>query len=227
MRGSSRITDDALQAVIIMQARHTICYVPYPVHAYTLTMPAGICALFHLESRADVYGWYAQAQQQHYDAGFFMIENFYADHATRLYRSVGDGMQGRWRRETPTPADDLRCPVEEELRHELERLQSAFISEWLFFPADPQHRQEVEQYQARSLPLHAFNVQSRRLNQLDDSQPIWRHQSRGCDNNILHYLQQCWPFAGQELFLWPQPAPLPRFRRYDELDIPSMKKGRP
>ncbi len=189
-------------------------------------MPAAISALFYVEHRSDVFGWHAQARRSRYSAAFFMIENFYADHATSLFRSIEDDVYGAWHRLMPPLGQDLRCPVPEPINHELDRLQSIFIDEWLFFSSDPQNGHELARYQAQRLPLHAFNVRSRRLAQLDHTLPIWVHQSPGNNPDILDLLQKCWRFYGKEEILSAEALPQPSFRRYDQIDNFFTKKGR-
>ncbi|WP_161993158.1 hypothetical protein [Lacisediminimonas profundi] len=224
---STRQTRQASSCVLLrMQPKHLIRYAPHPVHSHPVPIQAGISALFYIEHRSDVFGWYAQAKRARYGAAFFMIENFYSDHATSLFCSVEDDVYGQWRREMPPSEQEIRCPVPELLRHELERLQSAFIDEWLFFTSDPMHPEQSGHYRACRLPLQAFNVQSRRLGHLDRSQPVWSHQSAGSNPDILDFLQKCWRFYRKALILSFEPAPFQAIRRYDEVDTSSTKKGR-
>lgn len=209
-----------------MQAKYLLRYRPHTIHSLSDSLPAGICALMYVEHRSDVFGWYAQARRMNHTAAFFMIENFYAEHATRMYRSEQADVQGSWRREVPLAGDSMRCPLPEPFCHELERLHSSFVEEWLFFPGDPAHRAEVEEYRTRTLPLHAFNIRPRRLRRLQRDQDGWSHDSAGSDQNILDFLQKTWRVQGQELFLYPGFIPTAARRRYDELVISSTKKGR-
>ena len=209
-----------------MQPKHVIRYAPEPVHSFPVSIPAAISALFYFEHRADVYGWYAEARRMRYNAAFFMIEDFYTANATALFRSVEDDVYGPWRCEMPRSQQQIRSPVPELLRHDLEHLQSTFIDEWLFFPADPLHRREVQQYVARGLPQHAFNVRTRRLGQFDDRYPVWTHESPGSNSEIIDFLQKNWRFYGKEPFLsveFPVHGP---DQRIDQFEIPAMKKRR-
>ena len=198
-----------------MQARHLIHYVPHPVQAPGLFLPAGIAALMYLEIGSDIYGWFAQARHARYSAAFFMIENYYAERATVLCRSLEDDVHGPWERGWPPPAQDIRTPVPEALGHELEHLQSTFMDEWLFFVLDPQSRAEIDCYRRAELPLHAFNVRYRRLGKMCgdgtgfpsfncEAHQQWTHQSAGADPNIHDLLHKCWRFDDQALFLAPQ-----------------------
>lgn len=208
-----------------MQAKHVILYAPSPIHSLPISVPAAVSALFYVEDRADVIGWYAQSRRSRYSAAFFMIENFYANRAPSLFRSVEDDVYGPWRRLVPQPEQEVRCPLSEPLRHELERLQSLFIDEWLFFPSDPRHDKEVEAYRSRQLPLHAFNVRERRLGRFNQHAPVWVHQTPGNNPEVLDLLQKCWRFYGKEAILSTGAIPPQRYNRYDEVDISSPKKG--
>lgn len=188
-----------------MQARHLIHYVPQPVHAPGLNLPAGIAALLYLDRGSDVYGWFAQARGAHYSAAFFTIENFYAERTPLVCRSMEDDVHGLWERQLPPPVQEIRSPVPEALGHELERLQSAFVDEWLFFLVDPHSLSEVEHYRRAGLPLHAFNIRVRRLGKLSadgaarpsfslPSHQQLSHQSVGTDPNIYDLLRKCWRF---------------------------------
>lgn len=194
-----------------MQARHVIQYVPYPVHGPGLALPAGIAALLYLERGQDVCGWYAQARRSRYSAAFFMVENFYAERVGLVARSMEDDVHGPWQREFPLPLQQIRSPLPEVLGHELERLQCAFMDEWLFFPEDPQDIAEVSRYHSADLPLYAFNVRCRRLSRLSASgygfnnassgnHREWTHSSTGADPNLFEFLQKCWRLNDMALY---------------------------
>lgn len=196
-----------------MQARHLIHYVPHSVAGPGMALPAGIAALLYVELGSDVYGWYAQSRRSRYSAAFFVIEKFYAERASLVARSMEDDVHGPWERELPMPVQEIRSPVPEALGHELERLQSAFIDEWLFFPGDPESAAELAHYRDADLPLFAFNVRSRRLTRLwsdgrayhdgSGAHQEWTHQSAGADPNIFDLLQKCWRLDACETALGP------------------------
>lgn len=182
--------------------------------------------MFYIERGVDVYGWYAEARRARYRAAFFMIENFYAEHATLLYRSVEDDVYATWIREVPGPGPSLRCPVEDNLAHELERLQSAFIDEWLFFADDPAQSAEADAFARSALPTFAFNVRSRRLGQLDQTRAVWTHRSPGTNGDILDFLHKCWRFSGKEIFLPEAGFAAPRQARREALALSSHRHRR-
>lgn len=198
-----------------MQARHLIHYVPHAVQAPGLFLPAGIGALMYVERGADVYGWFAQARHTRYSAAFFMIENYYAQQTAVVYRSLEDDVYSAWERELPGPVREVRNPIPDALGHELERLQSAFMDEWLFFVLDPHSGPEVESYRRVDLPLHAFNIRYRRLGKMvadgqrDAPWPFdeplqWLHQSSGADPNIHDLLNKCWRIDHHGINLKPE-----------------------
>ena len=87
-----------------------------------------LSALFYIEDGNDLYCWHAQLCDHNLIAAFYAIEDFYADQASVLHRSLEDDVHGPW----VTLAEDstlqgVRCPVPEALRHELERLQLRFV----------------------------------------------------------------------------------------------------
>lgn len=209
-----------------MQPKVIIRYAPHPVNVGWLRCPVAVSALFYLEDHANVFGWYAQARRTRHCAAFFMIENFYAQHQTVLYRSLADDVYDAWQREAPPPVQPVRCPVPEEMRHELERLQSAFIDEWLFYGAEPEYQAELEAYQRRKLGLCAFNVRSKRLAQLNQDEHVWRYNTASSNMAVADFLQSCWSFDARSGFVLPNAYPSEPFRRYDEVDISSTKKGR-
>lgn len=151
-----------------------------------------VSALFYVESETDVYGWHIQADGHHFSAAFFMIENFYANRATVLYRSLEDDVYGAWTTDFPPTDHAVRCPLPEPVRHELERLQSQFVEEWLFFENDPVAEPELAFYEKQPLPVHAVNIKSRKINRLEKRKAEWEHSTPGIDANLVDFLQKHW-----------------------------------
>jgi hypothetical protein len=167
-----------------MQPKYTISYAPDKL--------GSVFALFYFESHADIYGWHIEAKSHYFSAAFFMIENFYADHATRLYRSIQDDVYGPWTVDYPPTKGEIRCPVPESVGHELERLQSRFVEEWLFFGDDPHIAAEQSAYRLLGLHVHEVNIRSRRLARLDKDGRIWTYSSAGVDPNVADLLRKYW-----------------------------------
>jgi hypothetical protein len=151
-----------------------------------------VFALFYYESNADLYGWHIEAKGHYFSAAFFMIENFYTNRATRLYRSIQDDVYGPWITDYPPNRDEIRCPAPESVCHELERLQSMFVEEWLFFQDDPHIAAEVQSYQTHALPVQEVNIKWRRLNRFEKKEPHWTCMASGVDLNVVDLLRKYW-----------------------------------
>ena len=139
-----------------------------------------------------VYGWYIGAVGQSFAAAFFALEDFYSSRPTRFFRSVEDDLYGPWVEQSSPGVVDARNPVPDTLAHELARLQSAFIAEWLFFADVPEAAAEIAAYERLGLPVREVNIQSRQFDKFDRTQPVWRFALPGTDLNLIEYLARCW-----------------------------------
>lgn len=164
---------------------------------YLPNRPGSVWALFYIESDADLYGWCTEAAGPRFSASFFMIENFYTNRTTCLYRSVQDDVYGEWLEDAPRVMEGIRCPVPEPVRHELERIQSNFVEEWLFFATDPIVDTEFDAYRTHGFPIQAVNVKSRRLNRLDKASRYWVHNTPHMDLHVVEFLQKYGRFNGK------------------------------
>lgn len=154
--------------------------------------PSSVSALFYVEYGIDVCGWYAHAEQKAFSAAFFMLENFYVERSSALYRSLEDDVYGPWTNDC-VPIDlQIRSPLPELLRHELERIQSNFVDEWLFFEIDPGASTEMHAYACHHLPIHSLNIKSRKLNRLERRNAIWEYRTPGVDQNVMEFVQKYW-----------------------------------
>jgi hypothetical protein len=151
-----------------------------------------IFALFYFELGVDLYGWHIEARNLYFSAAFFMVENFYANRAPRLYRSVEDDVYGPWTTDYPPTKDEIRCPIPESIGHELERTQSRFVEEWLFFKNDIDIGTELVAYGEHELPVHEVNIKARRLPRLHKEGGAWTHATPGIDLNIVQLLRKYW-----------------------------------
>lgn len=167
-----------------MQPKYYISYLP--------DKPGHVFALLEFESDADIYGWHIEAKNGYFSAAFFMIENFYADRATHLYRSILDDVYGPWTADYPPSRGEIRSPVPESVGHELERLQSRFVEEWLLFPDDPHIESERGAYRAHGLHLEAVNIRSKRLGRMDKDARAWTYMTPGTDLNVVDLLRTYW-----------------------------------
>lgn len=167
-----------------MQPKTQIRYLP--------DEPSSVAMLFYVESGVDVYGWYSHAEKDNFSAAFFMLENFYIDRPSALYRSIEDDVYGPWLSDCPPSDIEIRCPLPEPVRHELERLQSNFADDWLFFENDPAVAQEFLAYGNHRLVIHAVNVKSKKLNRLEKNKGDWEYKSQGMDLNLMDFIQKHW-----------------------------------
>jgi hypothetical protein len=154
--------------------------------------PSCVSALFYVEYGVDVYGWYTHAEGSSFSAAFFMLENFYVNRSTELYRSIEDDVYGSWTSDFPSIDSEIRCPLPEPVRHELERLQSNFVDEWLFFQNDPAASLELRAYASHQLLIHSVNIKSRKLNRLDKTKTSWEHKTSGIDSNVMEFVEKHW-----------------------------------
>lgn len=160
--------------------------------SYSPGKAGAVFALFYFESGEDIYGWHIETRERYFSAAFFMIEDFYAKREPRLYRSVEDDVYSAWTIDHPPTRNQIRCPLSDTLLHELERLQSLFVEEWLFFENDANIESERTAYQAHGLPVHVANIKWRRLHRLHKSGADWTHATPGTDMNVVQFLRKYW-----------------------------------
>lgn len=151
---------------------------------------APLSGCFYLENGRELYGWHLQSKGHRFAAAFFMLENFYEPSKTALYRSVEDDVYGPWMSDSPRLGEEMRCPLPESVQHELERLQSIFVQEWLFFENDPDAEHEIALYDRAHLSVHAVNVKFRKLSRLVRTQRRWEYCTPGFNFHLLDYLQK-------------------------------------
>jgi hypothetical protein len=163
--------------------------------AYISYSPAklgSVFALFYFEAGTDIYGWHIESRNLYFSAAFFMIEKFYAAGVPRLYRSMQDDVYGHWISDFPPAPDQIRSPIPEAIGHELERLQSRFVEEWLFFKNDAPNDPEFHEYQSIGLPINEVNIKARRLHRLQKNGLSWTYTQPGTDPNIIQLLRKYW-----------------------------------
>lgn len=78
-----------------------------------------------------------------------------------LYHSVDDDVYGTRVIQASYGESEVRCPLPELVRHELERIQSQFVVEWFFFDNDPAAGLELLEYGERKIPVLALNIKSK------------------------------------------------------------------
>lgn len=165
-------------------------YIAYAPHGAGL-----MCAVVYFEQGADVAGWWTGARGYEYHSAYFKLEHFFSTKPTRFYVTDGMDLYGGWKflYSAREPALDKPLPVEDAVSHELNRLQSMFVSEWLFFEDEANAGAECEAYEKLQLPVQHANIQSRRLHKFDESQPVWIYRSHDFDLDVIDYLQEYWP----------------------------------
>lgn len=169
------------------------------IHIQYLPDSGSLAALFYVELEKDIYGWFMNAAEQRFSAAFFMLENFYAMSASALYRSTEDDVYSPWMIDSPPRAHLIECPLPELLSHEMERLQSVFVEEWLFFDADPAAAEEIQQYEMANMRVHNVNIRLRKIHRLDQQQAVWQYRTPGSDLNIVDFIQKHWRVSGRLL----------------------------
>lgn len=145
-------------------------------------------ALLHIEAQSDVYGWFLESADRRFSAAFFMLEDFYAQRAAVLYSSMSNDAYGLWIRDQPPAAVPVRCPVPEHVVHDLERLKSKLVQDWLCFAGEPMDAAGTALYDRHGMRARAVNIKPRRLTRLASGRNGWHHWSAGFDPNVLDYL---------------------------------------
>jgi len=166
-----------------------------------------VSACFYVESGDELYGWRLYSKSHRFGAAFFMLENFYADHKANLYRSVEDDVYGPWISDFPRRREEIRCPLPELLRHELERFQSVYVQEWFFFENDPDAESEISLYENHALPVCAVNIRFRKLSRLTKQQNRWEYRMPGFDRHVLDYMKKHFRFTEIVTEKW-KPLPI-------------------
>ena len=168
--------------------------------SYARKKPCALTALFYIEKEIDLYGWYLVAGSECLSHAFFMIENFYSEISPVLYRSLADDVYEPWTMDFPPAQSSIRCPLPAEIGHELERMQSRFIEEWLFFQNDVNGSAgvaaavaaEVAAFHAHGLPIQMANIRGRKMQCFDKHADVWRHVTAGADVNVAEFLEKHW-----------------------------------
>jgi hypothetical protein len=167
-----------------MQPRVYLAYTP---------RGAGVAAAgFYVVAGDDVFGWYAGARGHDHVATYFALERYFSDRSAAWSESRDDDVHGPWVTGTGRAATEVPCPVPEDVRHELARIASAFVAEWLFYADDPGAAREAEAYAALGLPVQPVNVRASELRRFDQSGPTWIYVSPGTDLNVFAAVSRHW-----------------------------------
>jgi hypothetical protein len=155
-------------------------------------------ALFYAVRAENIYGWLTRERDGGCAAAFFALERYYSTADTMFCRSLDDDVYGKWIEQTAPVSTEIASPVPEAERHELARLQSAFVSEWVFYPGDPRDHGEVEAYRKLGLPVRPVNVRSSQFHRFDQNRPVWVYASPRIDLNVVLYLKKRLPLDARE-----------------------------
>ncbi|MBC7514171.1 MAG: hypothetical protein H7234_07020 [Herminiimonas sp.] len=149
-------------------------------------------ALLYVEVRADVCGWFLDATARHYRVAFFMLENFYATAPAVLYRSVTDDVYGSWVRDEPPATHIIRCPLPENVVHEIEPLKSKLMQDWLTFDDGPTLLPNAARLpkQDAGRPECAVSIKPSKLSRLKRGTAGLHYATPGFDANVVDYLQK-------------------------------------
>lgn len=163
--------------------------------AYAPQGPGVMCAVFYVVHEKDVYGWWIGSEEGEFPPAYFMLENFYSTRDTRFYATQGNDVYGGCiidYTEGHKPLDEP-LPLPQDLCHELEQQQSAFVREWLFFADDRDAATEVAAYEQTGLPVQPVNIREKRLHKFERHGPVWTYASPGIDMNLIDYIRERWP----------------------------------
>ena len=155
-----------------------------------------VCALFYIEHGEDVYGWWSGTRDTTRHSVYFRVERFFTTRSRQLYTTDGMDLYRGWayvhRSRTPT-ALVKPVPLDEDIVHELDRVQGWFAAEWLFGADDPHVDEERFAYDRLGLPLQPLNVHSRQIDKFDKTGPVWIQHTRGFNAAVTDYLRHYWP----------------------------------
>lgn len=168
---------------------------PFNFLAYEPDGQGLMCAVMVIVEGENVYGWYTGPARGKLGAAFFALDRYYSTHETAFYHSVQDDVRDDWVLAYPPMEIDAghHAPVPDDLSHELERAQDAFVAEWLFYRDDAAAAADVEWYRMRNLPLAHAGIRCEKLNKLKADGIAWTYASPGLDLNIIDFLRKRWP----------------------------------
>ena len=154
---------------------------------------AGVAAaVFYRVDGDSVQGWFTGARNHGSVSRYFVLEHYFAKEPTIFWWSMQDDALGRWAAGDSSRVSGIHCPLAEAACHELQRLQTAFADEWLFYAGDPRAQKEIDAYRQLGLPVEPVNVRSCQFSRFDQRQPTWTYASPDIDLNVMLYLCRHW-----------------------------------
>jgi hypothetical protein len=166
------------------------------VHIAYAPRGAGVlCATFWLEQRKDVFGWFTGAKAHEHPAAFFMLGGFHSAADPTCYRSAESDVYGSWlvMSQAGERPIDPPSPLPDAVGHELERLQDAFVTEWLIYDDPAADRSEIERLHDLGLPVLDLNIRPSKISKLRTDAAVWTYSSPGADLNGMRFLAARWP----------------------------------
>jgi len=177
----------SLETDLATQPQHYLAYAPRG--------PGLECAVVYFAENDHVYGWWIGFKDYQYPSAFFMLENFFSVRDTVFLATEGADVYGGWRyvysRKQPRLAEPR--PVQDAICHKLERLQDAFVNEWLWFRGASGSEGEARAYEQAELALQHVNLKHRHLSALRKDAPVWTAESHDLNLEVIEYLVARWP----------------------------------
>lgn len=154
-----------------------------------------LCAIVYVAQGRDLYGWWVGARNGDYSSAYFKLENFYSAEPSPFFATKGSDIYGGWQFDYAEDPPELDKPVavDEEICHQLDKLQDEFAAEWLFFRDSADSEEDEAAYRREALPMQDVNVKSKQLNKFDKSDVVWRYFSRNVEDEVIEYLALSWP----------------------------------
>ncbi|HVL74934.1 MAG TPA: hypothetical protein VM406_02875 [Noviherbaspirillum sp.] len=146
--------------------------------AYSPDRSGSVFALFYCGGGGSLHGWHVEAREPYFSSAFFMMENLYSSEPLHMYRSVQDDVYGPWTIDSPPVPDRIRCPLPDAACHDLERLQSDFVDDWLVFREDCRHP--------------SVRVKPRRLGRMQRCGDAWVYATPGLDETVVQLVRRYW-----------------------------------
>lgn len=154
-----------------------------------------LCAVIYVVRERDVYGWWIGYKDAAFPSAFFKLENFFSAGPTAFFATEGSDLYGGWKFDysSDPPRLGKPIPVDEDIAHELDRMQDEFVAEWLFLRGDEGAEDEVAAYRQQELPLQDVSIKARKLHKFNTDDVVWRYYSKDLRGEIIEYLASKWP----------------------------------
>lgn len=154
-----------------------------------------LVAMTYVVDDVNVAGWWIGHKDHAYQSAYFLLENYYSTHPTEFFAAVGSDVYGGWRQNFARvpPGLDGAVRADDALCHRLQKIQDAFVSEWLFFASDKRAEADLLRYRESEIAIQDVNVRFDLLTKFNREAPVWRYYSYSFEGAILAYMQTRWP----------------------------------